>query len=54
MCCKFSNLRDSSYKVCLDGIEIGASRKFRYFGLLVHEGYYSEDVNCRIKVGWLE
>ena len=51
MHCRFSNSSNQSDEISLDGVEIGASRKFRYLGSIVqYEGDIEEDIQHRIKV----
>ncbi|EXB68727.1 DNA repair protein rhp54 [Morus notabilis] len=44
-----------SDEISLDGVEIGASRKFRYLGSIVqYEGDIEEDIQQRIKAWWVK
>ena len=55
MHCRFSNSSNQSDEISLDGVEIGASRKFRYLGSIVqYEGDIEEDIQHRIKAGWVK
>ncbi|EXB53610.1 putative alpha-ketoglutarate-dependent dioxygenase [Morus notabilis] len=55
MHCRFSNSSNQSDGISLDGVGIGASRKFRYLGSIVqHEGDIEEDIQHRIKAWWVK
>ena len=53
--CKFSNRRIRDESVKLDGVELVSSKSFRYLGSIIQDnGEILEDVNNRIKTGWLK
>ncbi|EXB60461.1 hypothetical protein L484_014914 [Morus notabilis] len=52
---RFSDSSNQSDGISLDGVEIEASKKFRYLRSIVqYEGDIEEDIQHRIKAGWVK
>jgi len=53
--CCFSGREGVGGDITIDGVPIPKVEKFRYLGLIVQQnGEIDEEINQRIKVGWLK